>query len=358
MPGLVESIGKITAAQSATTVGMSRVTLLLLLVLDVSINFVSSAKVLLAPVNINSHIIMFSRLAVGLTDHGHSTSMLAASSASLPQWLQGKVEILTYQLGQEVPHAHSEAINQLMVKMAAAESFWERMTVLQEVDLAFYAGANKDCEHVMNDRALVDKTGKADYDLAIMDMSNLFYLYNLPYKLDIPYAHFSISYLSWAYGVPGLPSFTPNYVLWYSDSMSSTERLKNALMETWTCLILVLNDSAKYGKRYVPEKPPMTVLRFIVANGSLYFYLRDLSLGYPSPLMPNTVEIGDIMVLPAKPLPSSLKKYMDESTEGVVLISLGSFLAHMPTDIALKLSSVRRFGRSKPKLLENQEGSR
>jgi len=53
--------------------------------------------------------------------------------------------------------------------------------------------------------------------------------------------------------------------------------------------------------------------------------------------MPNTVAVGDIMTgKPGKTLPPELENFMSASTNGVILVSFGSYFDFMPQDIVRK----------------------
>ena len=90
-------------------------------------------------------------------------------------------------------------------------------------------------------------------------------------------------------------------------------------------------------KEYVPEKPPLNPTE-LSARASLYFLLTDELLSYPSPAMPNTVNIGDIMARPAAPLADDLREFMESNHNGVILISFGSFVDHFPPDLICKVA--------------------
>jgi len=72
-------------------------------------------------------------------------------------------------------------------------------------------------------------------------------------------------------------------------------------------------------------------------QSSLWFYLEDISVGYAYPQMPNTLAVGDIMAgRPGKPLPPELESFMSASSDGVILVSFGSYLDFVPPDVARK----------------------
>src|SRR6218665_3524018 len=58
--------------------------------------------------------------------------------------------------------------------------------------------------------------------------------------------------------------------------------------------------------------------------------------------MPNTVALGDIMAQPAKPLPKDLQTFLDEATEGALIVSFGSFFDYVPEFVAKRFCEAFR----------------
>src|SRR5688572_23068451 len=57
--------------------------------------------------------------------------------------------------------------------------------------------------------------------------------------------------------------------------------------------------------------------------------------------MPNTVSIGDLMAgKPVKPLPADLQLFLNQSQDGVILVSFGSFFDYIPLEMARKFCNV------------------
>ncbi|CAB1332458.1 unnamed protein product [Coregonus sp. 'balchen'] len=55
---------------------------------------------------------------------------------------------------------------------------------------------------------------------------------------------------------------------------------------------------------------------------------------FPRPTMPNVIYIGGFLRKPAKPLPQDLEKFVQRSGEhGVIIMSLGTFVKDLPSDL-------------------------
>jgi len=65
--------------------------------------------------------------------------------------------------------------------------------------------------------------------------------------------------------------------------------------------------------------------------------MEDISIGYAFPQMPNTIPVGDIMSgHPGKALSRDLEDFISASTDGVILVSFGSYIDLIPHDICRK----------------------
>jgi len=83
-------------------------------------------------------------------------------------------------------------------------------------------------------------------------------------------------------------------------------------------------------------------------QSSLWFYLEDISVGFAFPQMPNTLAVGDIMAgQPGKALPPELENFMSAaSSDGVILVSFGSYLDFLPPDVARRFCDAFSDGRN------------
>ena len=95
--------------------------------------------------------------------------------------------------------------------------------------------------------------------------------------------------------------------------------------------VVMMNKTQYYTKKYVPEREPKGSSD-LLSESAMWWYLYDISVGYPRPNMPNTIDIVDMMARPAKHLPKEYTTIMDASTKGVILVSLGSHFDHVPDD--------------------------
>lgn len=89
----------------------------------------------------------------------------------------------------------------------------------------------------------------------------------------------------------------------------------------------------------------------ILRNTSLVLVNHHPSLSSPRPQNPNTIDVAGMHIYPPKPLEGELKKYFDESKNGVILFSLGTNAqsSHLPKETIKEILSA--FGRLKENVL-------
>ncbi len=88
-----------------------------------------------------------------------------------------------------------------------------------------------------------------------------------------------------------------------------------------------LDDS--YLQRFYGNKPPIPINQ-LAGKALLWFIDTDFAIDYPRPTMPNEILIGGLTTRPAKPLPVDLERFMNESPEGVIVVSFGSMSTNLP----------------------------
>lgn len=102
----------------------------------------------------------------------------------------------------------------------------------------------------------------------------------------------------------------------------------------------------------VEEKgKPLPTVEELYQNISMIFVNTHRSTSKPRPQMPGIINVGGAHIKPPKPLPKDLQELLDNSTNGVVLFSLGAYLqsAQMPKEKIKIFSEV--FGKLKQNVL-------
>ncbi|TWW67477.1 UDP-glucuronosyltransferase 2A1 [Takifugu flavidus] len=89
----------------------------------------------------------------------------------------------------------------------------------------------------------------------------------------------------------------------------------------------------------------------------LWLMRVDFVFEYPRPTMPNVVYIGGFQCKPAKPLPEHLEEFVQSSGEhGVIVMSLGTFIAELPQDLADQIAAA--FAKMPQKVIWRYKGAK
>ena len=297
---------------------------------------VQCAKILFIPENLQSHLQYYSQLMMALVEEGHVCTVLVQSNARVPTRIEGKanITILKYQVEGDKPFANSDAVSNLLVTAGLSNSTYEKMSLFKELGAKMHMHWQKDCEHLLEDTQLFQRMTKEKFDFAFPDITSPHCQFVYPYALDVPYGIFSVPFYPWIYRVPTLFSMVPSTVLGYTDKMNFWQRLTNAFTEI--SVTTYISASTEYVRKYAPNKEPLTPIQ-LWQKASLWFLLDDVSISYPRPSMPNTINMADIMAASPTHLPSQYQQFMDKSPKGAILVSFGSYLEHIPDGVIHKI---------------------
>jgi hypothetical protein len=125
---------------------------------------------------------------------------------------------------------------------------------------------------------------------------------------------------------PAPASYVPHKLSRFTKSMNFWQRLENFLL---TKIIELLREiiftpkQAQLLKKYIN---PEYNLEVVLNNISLLLSNSHVSVHSAVPHVPSTVNIGSYLINNSGKLPQDLQTYLDASTEGVILFSLGSNL--------------------------------
>jgi len=184
---------------------------------------------------------------------------------------------------------------------------------------------------------------KEQFDLVVVD-GLLFYkcIYLIPHRLQVPWITYSDLVDPLAVRVPWLPSFVPNTLLPYTETMTFVQRLANFLA-TFALSLAIPGPPQELIDKY-QQYGSFSSAEDLMSRSLLWLYHRDSVLDYPRPMMPNVIEIGGLTVKHTTgKLPLDIKKFIDGAQKGVVLMTFGSVASSFPVVIAEKfLSAFRR----------------
>lgn len=165
------------------------------------------------------------------------------------------------------------------------------------------------CDKVLSS-TLVQKFLKTSetYDLIILEYFNSLCDLVFVQKFNVPFIGLSSSVpLSWTYeylGNPNNPSYVPNVLSLYDDSMTFDERIKNMLLTVWTNAVhYYYNDIVMYSivKKHI--KSLQYSLTDTGTNISLLLTNSHFTIIRPKPTLPTVVDILGMHIGKSKQLP-------------------------------------------------------
>uniref|UniRef100_A0A674N4M4 Uncharacterized protein n=1 Tax=Takifugu rubripes TaxID=31033 RepID=A0A674N4M4_TAKRU len=143
---------------------------------------------------------------------------------------------------------------------------------------------------------------------------------------------------------PSPISYIPLTGTQLSDQMSFFERLQNVLMFGFLQYQIHWNVAPSFEG----------LIKKYFGPGTDYISLFQ---AYPRPTMPNVVYIGGFQCKPAKPLPEHLEEFVQSSGEhGVIIMSLGTFIAELPQDLADQIAAA--FAKLPQKIIWRYKGAK
>lgn len=77
---------------------------------------------------------------------------------------------------------------------------------------------------------------------------------------------------------------------------------------------------------YKGDGKPLPSVQELYRNISMILTNTHRSTSKPRPQMPGIINVGGAHIKPPKPLPTDLKEFLDNSKNGVIFFSLGSFV--------------------------------
>ena len=278
-----------------------------------------------------SHLIISSGLAQPLADAGHNVTFAIASNTPEPEisGLRNKgLNVVTYQT--EVVCFYR---NQTQLPKVIETFITKNQVELHNIFEELIDCEQQDIHDMMDDVEFMDFAEKSRFDLAIVDA--YFVSFNrlvLPCKLEIPYVGLTTNFLPWLQRVPALPSFVPVRLMTiHSEKMTFSERMLNVAIYAYMTNSAEMTSSAPIvvtWRKYLPSTPPPSIYALLNRAELTLYNLDDLSLDYPTPVMPNTILVGGLTIEPNKTLSKEFTTILDASQNGVLLVAFGTVLTH------------------------------
>lgn len=212
-----------------------------------------------------------------------------------------------------------------------SKAFFQRRLLNFGLDI-FNAVSDK----ILRDQKLLEDIRAHKPDLLILDSTPPARMLTIiAYKLDCPFMFMGLYMNSQFSRTPLLPSVVPNKAFDFTDQMTFLQRLINTLTEfmlyfTDPCThLMLIND-------YAPEKPYISI-QDLQAKGLLWIISGNGVMEYNAPLMPNVKQVSHLLTFTPEPLSHEFQYFMDNAQDGAVIVSFGSTMKSVPSEILKKL---------------------
>lgn len=138
-------------------------------------------------------------------------------------------------------------------------------------------------------------------------------------------------------------SHVPHVLLSYTDEMSFTERAYNAYLSiyewidrNWNALPEQNRQAEKFFGHLVAERngQSLPTVQQLERDIAVILVNTHRSIATPRPMMPGLINIGGAHIRDPKSLPADIQRFLDQSTNGVIYFSLGSYMqaSRMPKE--------------------------
>ena len=281
-------------------------------------------RILLAGVQLDSHLLQLQEIGQALSRRGHSVSL--AIDENLPtseRLLKPGITPVRYR-GSHATFWSEEA--DLMPRILGRR----RRNVAITMNLGM-----QDCANMMNDKAFLSKVRVLNFDLVLYDGFHICpCAVILAPALSIPGVSVTAEMTSWNARVPINPATTPDVIPRHSDRMTFSQRLVNIALYLTMSVYPVYEQNKTLLEKFAPEVKSWIELQQRVTV--LYIVTRDHLLEWPEPQMPNVIRTPGVTTHPAGKLLQQLKELMDTASDGAIILSFGSIAGQFPSEIINK----------------------
>ncbi|KAH8378400.1 hypothetical protein KR093_011156 [Drosophila rubida] len=274
-----------------------------------------------------SHLIVEISMAKVLAENGHNVTVVTTLK---PHVSHDNMHIIQVDLTAEEKRAMKNTIANLTAR-DNTDIFGALFRMREQ--FAFMANKNRD---VMKDPRVTDLYENKDnkFDLVMIGYFLNNFQIGIAHKLKVPVVVASSMY-QWEvfYSMLGNPrelAYVPNIgvLAKIGSTLTFGQRLQSLMAFSMTRLFTFFmeNDNAAIYYELYGEDPDMPKYEEINRNVSLVlFNTHGLSEGPIRPNMPGVIEVGGIQVKEQPdPLPKDIAAFLDNATDGAILLSLGS----------------------------------
>ena len=185
---------------------------------------------------------------------------------------------------------------------------------------------------ILKDDRFIEEIKNFKPELILLDFSaTSFMLVLIPYKFNVSFIMIGDRDYPQITRTPILPTVFPHLVLPYTDQMNFLQRLLNTLLNLLGYWVHPINNPS-FISEFVPEKPYVSPME-LQTRAQLWIIWQQSVFSYNEPMMPNVKRVGHLHNPSLRELPIEFKTFMNEAEYGVVIVSFGSVLASVPSEI-------------------------
>ena len=318
----------ISCLHSRPLTSMLLITVILALVIF-SGHLVTGDRILLAAVQISSHLLQLQEIGQVLTRRGHSVYLIIDETfPHRERILKPGITAVTFRgVNVEFPQLWSVREERRLISIIQGLTS-PGMTIPMQAVM-------QDCSNMLLDAVFISNVKALNFDLVLYDgffvcPCNVI----LARHLAVPGVNVACGIMGWNARVPVNPAVTPSMTVGDSDRMTFSERLVNIALYLTMSVYPVYEQNKTLLEKFAPEVKSWIELEQRVTV--LYIVTRDYLLEWPEPQMPNVIRIPGVTTRPAGELPRQLKELMDAASDGAIILSFGSFTVQLPSEIISK----------------------
>ena len=284
-------------------------------------------RVVVIPMPFTSHTKYHTNVARELVKRGHEVWL------TMPDYLVAKgvldtsnFTVVEYSSGVNV---EEDTMRILRDRFLADEK--EDIGQLFDINLRY-------CDTMLRNETFFQEIKRLRPDFVVLDNVMMKMFSVIPYRLGVPFAFVGSAYDPMSQRIPFFPTVSPIPLFRYSDRMAFWPRAFHML--SFALGMFKITDSYHDAvARYAPEMPYMPI-DMLFSRAEIWLVEIDHVLDYPRPSLPNVKLIGGTATGPAKPLSPHFRAFMDGASEGVVIVSFGSYVLNVPKHISDKVLQV------------------
>ena len=264
---------------------------------------------------------MLGHLADKLIMKGHDVTLVLPSNLKIPpEVVASKIHTMQFNLKESIT----------VGKMPVNPKFLTQLKLSAIYTKPHMMGIGYS---LLEDTEAMKKLATKSLDFMIIDPMVVTFML-IPYKLGLPFAIYDSDCLDHVRRIPAIPSYIPHVMMACTEEMSFFERVRNTVLNAVSTFVLA--TVTDMSTKHIPELSAVGIVDML-QDASLCILLRDSVVDLTRPVMPDVIQVGTLMGRPAKPLTGDLRKFMDSSPQGVILISFGSTIDELATAALTKV---------------------